>query len=291
MRVTAFLLCLATSVSVQTQDKFFDSNGVKIRYVEQGTGEPVLLIHGYTRSIESNWVDPGVFQNLARDHHVIAFDLRGHGRSDKPHDPAAYGGEIVQDALRLLDHLGIKQAHFVGYSLGGAIVAKLVTTHPERFITATLGGHSGFRNWRPEFDENAKKTAAELESDVPFRSLVISMTPSDEPKLSDEEIRARSAALAAENDVKALAAYQRGGSRELNPTDAETAAIKIPVLGVMGSLDGGVRYMTQLQTLLPSVKVVIIEGATHAGNRSAVRRPEFVNAIHEFIAAHPASLR
>lgn len=289
--VTAVLLCVATSARAQPlSDKFFNSNGVNIRYVDQGVGEPVLLIHGYTASIESNWVAPGVFQNLAKDHRVIAFDLRGHGKSDKPHDPTAYAGETVADAVRLLDHLGIRQAHFVGYSLGATIVAKLVTTHPDRFLTATLGGGAGYRNWRPEYDVNAKKFAAELESDVPFRGLVVAMTPADEPKRSEEDIRARSAALAAQNDVKALAAFQRGGSREQNSTDAEVAAIKVPVLGVIGRLDA-VRSMTQLQTLLPSMKLVIVEGATHVGDRSVVRRPEFVSAIREFIAAHAAASR
>ena len=72
-------LLVTSGVSAQSaQDKFFDSNGVRIRYLDQGSGEPVLLIHGYTRSIDTNWIDTGVFENLARDHRVIAFDLRGH---------------------------------------------------------------------------------------------------------------------------------------------------------------------------------------------------------------------
>ena len=76
--LAAIGLALATSAAAQTTDKSFNSNGVQIRYVEQGTGEPVLLIHGYTRSIETNWLETGVFQDLAKDHRVIAFDLRGH---------------------------------------------------------------------------------------------------------------------------------------------------------------------------------------------------------------------
>jgi pimeloyl-ACP methyl ester carboxylesterase len=112
------------------------------------------------------------------------------------------------------------------------------------------------------------------------------MTPRDVPPLSDDQIRALSAALAAVNDVKALAAYYRGGTREFNATDAEVAAIKVPVLGVIGSLDN-VPSMRQLQGVLPSLKIVVLDGATHAGERAATRRPEFVAAIREFIAAHP----
>src|SRR5438046_199275 len=86
----AFLLLTSSVLPQAAQDRWFDSNGVQIHYIEQGSGEPVLLIHGYTRSIETNWLQTGVFQNLAKDHHVIAFDLRGHGKSGKPHDPALY---------------------------------------------------------------------------------------------------------------------------------------------------------------------------------------------------------
>ena len=278
----------AAALSAQTpRDRSFESNGVRIRYIDEGSGEPVLLIHGYTRSIETNWIAPGVFANLVKDHRVVAFDLRGHGRSDKPHDPEAYGGEIARDAIRLLDHLHIQRAHIVGYSLGAAITLKLLTTNPDRFLTATLGGSAGFRNWKPYYDSAAQRTAVELEGEVPFRSLVVSMTPADEPKRTEAEIRARSDSLVAVNDVKALAAYQRKGSRDINTTNAEVAKIQVPVLGVIGSLDGGVRTMRELQTILPGIKVVVIDGATHVGDRAAPRRPEFVAAIREHIAAHP----
>ena len=291
MRHLVLLAALGFAISADAQvpqDRFFNSNGVRIRYVDQGTGEPVLLIHGYTASIERNWIDNGVFQALASDHRVIAFDLRGHGKSDKPYDSTKYGEETVRDAIRLLDHLQIRRAHVVGYSLGAIITAKLLTTDPDRFATATLAGQAGYRNWKPEYALTSARNAAELESDVPFRSLVVSTTPSDEPKRTDEDIRARSAALAAVNDVKALAAYQRGGSRALNSTDAEVAAIKVPVLGIMGSLDN-VASMRRLQMLLPSLEIVVIDGATHWGDRGATRRPEFVAAIRAFIAAHPAT--
>jgi pimeloyl-ACP methyl ester carboxylesterase len=280
-------LALASHAIAQTTDKSFNSNGVQIRYVEQGAGEPVLLIHGYTRSIETNWIETGVFQDLAKDHRVIAFDLRGHGKSGKPTDPAAYGSDMVQDAIRILDHLGIRRAHVVGYSLGATITAKLLTTNPDRFLTATLGGHAGYRNWKPEYDRNVEARATELEQgEVPFRGLVVSMTPSDEPRRTEEQIRALSAALAAVNDVKALAAYQRAGTRALNSTDSEVVAIKVPVLGIIGSLDN-VPSMNQLKSILPSLKLVVIDGATHVGDRGAARRPEFVKAIRDFVDSSP----
>lgn len=80
------LLFLAPGLA-SAEDRFFDSNGVQIRYVEQGSGKPVVLVHGHAGGPDSGWVNNGVFANLARDHHVIALDNRGHGKSAKPRDP------------------------------------------------------------------------------------------------------------------------------------------------------------------------------------------------------------
>ena len=112
------------------QDQFFDSNGVRIRYIDRGKGEPVVLLHGNGGSLQG-WIDAGIVANLDRDYRVIAFDARGHGKSGKPHDVSAYGQQMGLDSIRLLDQLGIARAHFVGYSMGASILGKLVTTHPE----------------------------------------------------------------------------------------------------------------------------------------------------------------
>ena len=130
------------------QDRFFDSRGVRIRYVEQGAGTPVVLIHGFTANIERAWVHTEILPSLARDHRVIALDLRGHGASDKPRDPKAYD-DLGLDVVRLLDHLGIERAHAVGYSLGGIILGKELTTHPQRFRRAVLGGAAYRRSQGP----------------------------------------------------------------------------------------------------------------------------------------------
>src|SRR5687768_5133960 len=103
--LTLLVVLLIPMLASAQQDQFFDSNGVRIRYVEQGQGEPVVLVHGFGNTIEGGWMEPGVFQNVAKSYRVIAFDLRGHGKSGKPHDPAAYGRELPLDIIRLLDHL------------------------------------------------------------------------------------------------------------------------------------------------------------------------------------------
>src|SRR5258708_36291477 len=116
------------------KDLFFDSNGVKIHYNVFGKGEPVLLIHGFTVNIQKQWGAPGIIKELSKDYQVIALDNRGHGLSDKPHGPEKYGKEMAEDAIRLLDHLKIKKAHVVGYSMGAMITNYLVVSHPDRIL-------------------------------------------------------------------------------------------------------------------------------------------------------------
>jgi len=268
------------------EDKFFNSNGVRIRYVDQGTGEPVVLVHGYTGVIERVWIKTGVLANLAKDHRVIALDLRGHGKSDKPHDPKAYA-ELGEDVVRLLDHLNIARAHIVGYSLGGNITAKLLTTDPDRFITSTLGGSSGRRRWTYQDERDTDASAAELESGVPYRSLIFATAPTDQPRPTEEAIRKRSQEIVATNDPVAHAALVRA-RRELVVTDSQMAAVRVPTLAVVGSADRALTGVNSLKAVWPALKVVVIQGAVHssANERGAQRHPEFVGAIREFVAAH-----
>src|SRR5438552_1973382 len=122
--IAAFFFFWANS-GLHAEDRFFDSKGVRIHYVIEGQGEPVLLVHGFAANIQLQWGLPGVLKTLAKDYQVIAIDCRGHGGSGKPHDPAMYGIEVVEDLVRLLDHLDIRRAHVVGYSLGAFITLKL----------------------------------------------------------------------------------------------------------------------------------------------------------------------
>ncbi len=124
------------------EDRYFDSAGVRIRYIDVGPrdGEPVVLIHGGFTNVEEQWIESGVIAALDDTYRVVALDLRGHGKSGKPHDPLQYGNMIVDDIIRLLDHLRIEEAHIVGYSLGGRITFKLVADHPKRVISAMPNG-------------------------------------------------------------------------------------------------------------------------------------------------------
>jgi pimeloyl-ACP methyl ester carboxylesterase len=127
------------------ESQFFDAKGVKIHFLIEGTGEPVVLIHGLDSSARVNWQMPGTIDALAKDHQVIAIDLPGYGESDKPADPAAYGEQWVDDVILLLNHLNIRKAHIVGYSMGGMVALKLIAEHPERVISGTLGGAGWLR--------------------------------------------------------------------------------------------------------------------------------------------------
>ncbi len=124
----------------QPVSRTFSAKGVKIHYLSQGSGEPVVLIHGMFSSAEVNWQWPGTIAALAKNHRVIALDMPGHGRSDKPETEDAYGVQMVEDVILLLDHLKIDKAHIVGYSMGGMVAMKLITLHPDRVLSGTLGG-------------------------------------------------------------------------------------------------------------------------------------------------------
>ncbi len=125
-------------ISSRSEGHYFDSEGVRLFYSDTGSGEPVILVHGLGVNGDWNWGLTGVSRELEKDFRVIIPDLRGHGLSDKPDSGDAYGTHMVEDIVRLMDHLNIEKAHFAGFSLGGAIVLKLMEEHPERVRTAAL---------------------------------------------------------------------------------------------------------------------------------------------------------
>jgi pimeloyl-ACP methyl ester carboxylesterase len=132
------LLSLLAAASARGDE--FNSAGVTMHYDDLGKGEPVILIHGLYASARMN---RGIARHRGgpREHYrVIALDCRGHGQSGKPEAEGAYGTNMVEDVVRLMDHLHIAQARVVGYSMGGMITMKLLATHPDRVSSAVLGG-------------------------------------------------------------------------------------------------------------------------------------------------------
>jgi pimeloyl-ACP methyl ester carboxylesterase len=285
MLLGLFALPLFAPDLVSAQDQFFDSNGVRIRYVDQGSGPPVVLLHGFSGNLDGSWVETGVLPNLATDYRVIALDYRGHGKSDKPHDPKSYGIQLSQDVVRLLDHLNIPRAHIVGHSMGAGITAQLLTTNPDRFLTATLSGSAGRQTWTTQDAAAAELEAVEFEQGIPFRSVILRTAPTNQPKPTDEQIQAQSQQRLARNDRFAMAAVVRSRG-EQTFSAAQMATVQVPALGLIGSADANLAAMQQLTSVLPTLKVVVIEGATHGGALGVTRRPEFVDNFRAFTAAH-----
>lgn len=257
-------------------EQFFDSDGVKIHYRTWGSGDPIVLVHGFTASIDTNWVAPGVVAALSPAFKVIALDARGHGKSDKPHDPAAYGERMGDDVVRLLDHLKIDQAHVVGYSMGGFITLDLVTRHPDRFLSATLGG----AGWMPPGDQEGVPGLAEsLESGNGIAPLIEALTPAGQPKPDPQQMAMINQMVMASNDPIALAAVIRGMGGLQTP-ESDVRSIAVPMQAVIGEVDPLRAGVEALYGLVPALEVVVLPGKDHM---TAVSDPALVQAVRDFV--------
>ncbi|RKR72986.1 alpha/beta fold hydrolase [Frondihabitans australicus] len=116
-------------------------DGTEIAYEVSGSGDPLILVHGSGLS-KGTWRGLGYIRDLERDFTVIALDLRGHGRSGKPHAPEAYQPPLfIGDVLGVLDEVGATAAHYVGYSIGARIGLRIAAGIPSRLLTlTTIGG-------------------------------------------------------------------------------------------------------------------------------------------------------
>jgi pimeloyl-ACP methyl ester carboxylesterase len=193
---------------------------------------------------------------------------------------------MCEDVVRLLDHLGIQKAHIVGYSLGGMIVEHLLTTNPERLLTATVGGF-GLLRPSPELERRNERVAAEMEQGS-VRSMVLHSTPPGEPVPTEEEIRKYAEVILAGQDRFALAAVRRS-LPDLRVTNEKMSAVQVPTLAIVGDADPYLEPVWELKKAMPTLKVVVIENASHGGEHGAMRRPEFVEAVRDFIASHTAT--
>jgi pimeloyl-ACP methyl ester carboxylesterase len=265
------------------EDRYADFGGVKIRYIDVGRGEPIVLLHGGTSNLES-WVRTGVVANLSRDYRVIAFDARGAGKSSKPHDPKLYGRQQALDVPRLLDALKIDRAHIVGFSLGGSTVAQLLTLHPERFLTAVQVAAAG-RSPKAANDPRIEKEAAEIEQGCISRSRLYRQAP-PKAKPTEEVYRQREAECRANPDFdqRSTAASLRG-YKDQAVTLEQMAKVKVPTLGIVGSLDHTLKEMLALKKARPDMKLVLLEGVSHIGKTGIQGQPQLVAEIRAFIAS------
>lgn len=268
------------------QDLFFDSEGVRIHYTVEGHGDPVLLIHGFGANIEMNWSSTGIIKELSSNFHVIAIDNRGHGKSGKPHDPAAYGMEMIKDSIRLLDHLKIQRAHVVGYSMGGRIACALLGFYPERLRTAVLGGAGWFPPGDAWMGGLQRELAESLKQGKGVGPLLMALNPPGNPPPTPEQIAMTNKLVLSAADTQALAAVMSNPFP--SPDEAQLRAVKIPVLSLIGELDPMKISMDRLQGVVPDFRMVVIPKATHG---TATRSPEFVGSLKNFLLQHSLPAR
>lgn len=261
------------------EGEYFDSAGVRIHYIDEGQGVPLVLVHGFAYPAHLQWRKPGLIEALAQDYRVIALDNRGHGRSDKPHDPNQYGVQMVEDIVRLLDHLHIDKAHVAGYSMGGFITLKLVIMHPERVLSAAACG----AGWLQPTEENqalSETVARALETRTGFGPLRKRLGLPDRP-MTFWEKAALHFILSFFHDPKALAAVSRGGS-QLSLTEAELRANTVPVLTIIGGEDGILPEAEALTAVVTNHHLVVLEGRNH--NTTSGSKP-FLDELQQFLAA------
>lgn len=282
LSVLLFVCVVATAGAADgngLEEHTFDSAGVKIRYVVAGEGPPLVLIHGFSGNIEHDWVRTGVLQKLSKDIKVIAIDARGHGQSDKPHDPAAYGAPMALDVVRLLDELHIDKAFVAGYSMGGFLTLKLVTLAPERLSGAVIGGAGWMVHPNGEGEEWHENFAKSIENGEGITELMLTLVPKGEAPPSPQYLDMVNAMVMSRNDPQALAAFARGQLLQMVDGD-EIDHIKVPVLAVVGERDPMRAMVDALRFRNAAVEVHVIAGADHG---SALSSPELPVAIHDFV--------
>jgi pimeloyl-ACP methyl ester carboxylesterase len=254
--------------------RHFTHDGLRLAYLDLSpkAGEAtqaIVLVHGFASTHAVNWVNTRWTTTLANaGFRVVAMDNRGHGQSDKPHDPAAYDSAIMAEDLRaLMDHLGLARAHVMGYSMGARIAAHLALAHPGRVGALLLGG-----------------LGIHLVDGV---GLPVGIADAMEAKSLEEltdPAQRMFRAFADQNgqDRLALAACIRG-SRQTMPV-ADVARIAAPTLISVGTNDPIAGPPEPLAELMPNARAFAIAGRDH---NLAVGDRTHKEAVLAFLATHP----
>jgi pimeloyl-ACP methyl ester carboxylesterase len=226
----------------------FDNGPVEIAYLDEGEGDPIVLVHGFASNKEANWVHPGWVTTLARaGRRVIALDNRGHGESGKLYDPDAYHTTMMADDVRaLMDHLGLPKADVLGYSMGARITAFLALAKPDRVRSAVLGG----------LGMGLVKGGG-----LPEQIASAMKAPSLDDVTDPLGRRFRAFADRTNSDLRALAACIRGSRQVMTPE--QVAAIRVPVLVAVGTTDDIAGSPEGLAQLIPGAKALPIPNRDH----------------------------
>ena len=247
----------------------FDSDGVEIAYLDEGEGDPVVLVHGFASNVTFNWIDPGWVRHLTREgYRVIALDNRGHGESEKLHDVAGYGAPVMAgDVRRLLDYLQLDRADVMGYSMGARITAFLALAAPDRMRSAIFGGLGG-------------NMVRGMAGTGPIAKALEAASIDDVTNPTARTFRAF--AEQTRSDLKALAACIRSSRDPLNAEDV--AKIACPVLVAVGTQDVIAGPAEGLAKLIPGAQALALEGRDHM---KAVGDSAYKRGVTEFLARRP----
>lgn len=284
----AFITASLLASPVRAEEKSFDSDGVKIVYFDEGAGEVVVILHGFTQSGTELFGTPSsrgpLLTALAKEYRVLAPDQRGHGKSDKPHDPKKYGKEMAEDVVRLLDHLKVKRAHVFGYSMGAWVAGALLAAHPDRLSSVTLGGSGPLYRPSKEFLARFVATAESLEKGNGIVPLILAGAADSGKKFTPEQAEIVSKLALGKKDQKALAAVLRGMTG-MEVAEEKLKANVVHVQFVYGSMEGkaNLALITGSAKAIPNAKVVVVEKADHLSTPS---RPEFREAVQKFLIAN-----
>lgn len=246
---------------------FSGTDGAELAYHEMGEGRPLVLLHGVTGN-GAMWLRHGQAEKIAAaGHRVILPDFRGHGRSAKPHDPAAYPPDVLAtDGLALVEQLGLDDYDLGGYSLGARIVVRMLVrgATPRRAVVAGqglsevlgVGGSAGALLRR-----------------------VFAGAGTFEPGSPEE--RTERWLRASGEDTTALAHVL---SSIVPTTTAELGRIPVPTLVVVGTEDERATTAGDLAAALPHGTLATVPG-NHA---TAPAGPELTAAIIDFLASEEA---
>jgi pimeloyl-ACP methyl ester carboxylesterase len=247
----------------------FRNGDVEIAYLDQGNGEPIVLVHGFASTATINWVQPGWVDTLtSAGRRVVALDNRGHGASGKLYQAAAYHTRLMTEDVRaLLDHLSLARADVMGYSMGARITAFLAVMHPERVRSIILGG-----------------LGTRLVDEVGLPATVADAleAPSLDDVVDPLGRMFRSFAEQTKSDLRALAACIRGSRQTLSRD--ELRRIQAPALVAVGTKDPVAGSAHELAALLPHGQALDIPGRDHM---LSVGDKVFKAGVIEFLAARP----
>jgi pimeloyl-ACP methyl ester carboxylesterase len=181
---------------------FANSRGFRIRYQEWGSGPALVLLHGFPMWGD-RWRDAGYVGALEGRFRVIVPDLLGHGESDKPHDPSAYGmPNMGADVVAVLDHAGADRAHVWGYSMGAKVAQNLAVIAPDRVISLVLGGYP------PGLDREQERVTLGTEVPQTWEEMLAGLPPAviDMFRANNDDFAAAQACAAALSDTRATVA-------------------------------------------------------------------------------------